>query len=246
MHIVDCKYCTKGFCLSGVSIRVSLYCLSHVGVLCSPVVVRTAAILQYEGATTDTTDDDENDTTKMPATFALVANCGDSRLLTDDGTGIRFRQVTRDHRPEDSLEWGRLAECQRRGEAYLARTQRLHTLRIFPGGLALSRDIGDVAFCKGVIPTPDVFLLKLDDVKKNNDGTVGVPREPTTHRFVIASDGLWDFVSNEQVGLLAARIDDADGSVVDPHAAVRKVMEFCLGHEGYFDDVTIIIMDVTV
>lgn len=77
--------------------------------------------------------------------FALVANCGDSRLLTDDGSGTtNFRPVTKDHRPSEPSELQRLKESQRDGRAYLDRIGRHRTLRVFPGGLAMSRSIGDV------------------------------------------------------------------------------------------------------
>lgn len=173
--------------------------------------------------------------------FALVANCGDSRLLTDDASGTtNFRQVTQDHRPDEPSELQRLKDCQRAGRAYLARVGKRHTLRVFPGGLAVSRTIGDVGQCRAIIPTPDVFVLPLmnDDDDDNDRGC--------TQRFVMASDGLWTYVSNEAAGMLAARTCVDGLSTRSPKQAVSELMEHCLQHGGYHDDVTILVVDVTI
>jgi serine/threonine protein phosphatase PrpC len=92
-----------------------------------------------------------------------------------------------------------------------------------------------VGFCRSVIPTPDVFRTDL--------------LSGTTQRFVIASDGLWDTVSNDVVGLLARRGTEAgadDDAVVDPRKAVTDIIQHCLRKEGLLDDVTILVIDVTI
>lgn len=77
----------------------------------------------------------------------MVANTGDSRLITDDATGSHeFRQITTEHRPCDPAEKRRLTECVARGEAYLHRSSEFRDMRVFPGGLAVSRTIGDGTF----------------------------------------------------------------------------------------------------
>lgn len=74
----------------------------------------------------------------------VVANVGDSRLITDDARGNgKFRQVTTEHRPSNPAEKKRLTECVARGEATLHRSSESADLRVFPGGLAVSRTIGD-------------------------------------------------------------------------------------------------------
>ena len=86
--------------------------------------------------------DKKNPENKLPE--VIVANTGDSRLITDDGTGKgKYRQVTTDHRPSDPIEKRRLTECVARGEAFMDRTSECRDVRIFPGGLAVSRTIGD-------------------------------------------------------------------------------------------------------
>ena len=76
----------------------------------------------------------------------MVANTGDSRLITDDGSGGQeFRQVTTDHRPNNPAEKRRLTQAVARGETTLHRSSEYRDVRIFPGGLAVSRTIGDGA-----------------------------------------------------------------------------------------------------
>jgi len=74
----------------------------------------------------------------------IVANTGDSRLITDEASGsAKFRQITTDHRPCDPSEKRRLTACVARGETTMHRSSEHKDVRIFPGGLAVSRTIGD-------------------------------------------------------------------------------------------------------
>ena len=78
----------------------------------------------------------------------VVANTGDSRLITDDGRGnSKFRQVTTEHRPSNPTEKRRLTECVARGECTLHRSSEGADIRVFPGGLAVCRTIGDGMYC---------------------------------------------------------------------------------------------------
>jgi serine/threonine protein phosphatase PrpC len=96
-----------------------------------------------------------------------------------------------------------------------------------------------------MLPTPDVFILPL----MNDDKEIGQPHgcgRGCTQRFVIASDGLWNYVSIETAGRLAARTC-VDGSPArSPKQAVSELMEHCLQHEGHYDDVTALVVDVTI
>ena len=96
----------------------------------------------------------------------VVANTGDSRLVTDDASGTEaFRQVTTDHRPDDPSEKKRLTASVARGDATLNRSTENHDTRIHPGGLAVSRTIGDLAASKAVIATPQVIHLPLNIIR---------------------------------------------------------------------------------
>jgi serine/threonine protein phosphatase PrpC len=114
---------------------------------------------------------------------------------------------------------------------------------------------------KAVICTPDVFRVPLNISTKR------------AQRFVVASDGLWDVLSNEKVGELAARyqVPSPDNQnqrpssikrlsfstksavapmvgdqteFVAPSVAAAKILEHCLHNGGFLDDVTILVVDV--
>lgn len=184
----------------------------------------------------------------------VVANCGDSRLITDDGTGSsKYRQVTTDHRPSNSAEKRRLTECIARGECNLHRSTESADMRIFPGGLAVSRTIGDGNCSRSAICTPEVINVPL---KTGEDQ----PPEERTQRFVLASDGLWDAQDNVHVGKAAARIlslkrtgsKDLAGSpkrknkICSPKESATKILQQCLESPGgRSDDITVCVVDVS-
>jgi Protein phosphatase 2C len=69
----------------------------------------------------DDDDDDDSDDIVRLSIFAVVANCGDSRLITDNASGgTSFQSVTTDHRPSAPNEAVRLAECCRRGFGHVS------------------------------------------------------------------------------------------------------------------------------
>ena len=200
--------------------------------------------------------------TCRPMPYAVVANTGDCRLLTDYGTGSHeYHQVTTDHRPDDPGERSRLVKCVRQGNAILGReVAKTGVLRVYPGGLAVSRSLGDLECSGAVICTPDIFKVPIAGKQR-------------THRFVLGCDGLWDVMSNAEVGKIVARVqtkdvaagtekEDADDKedtekeneegtstddylVVTPNQAAARLMKQCLKKGGHLDDVTILIVDVT-
>jgi serine/threonine protein phosphatase PrpC len=73
---------------------------------------------------------------------------------------------------------------------------------------------------------------------------VVVARSALSWRVTV--DGLWNYFSNETSGRLAARTC-VDGSPArSPEQAVSELMEHCLQHGGYYDDMTILMVDVTI
>mmetsp|Transcript_4588 Transcript_4588/g.29071 ORF Transcript_4588/g.29071 Transcript_4588/m.29071 type:complete len:612 (-) Transcript_4588:1238-3073(-) len=93
-------------------------------------------------------------------------------------------------------------------------------LRVWPGGLAMSRTIGDAAAGKSVIPTPEVRQIT-------------IPK--TGCRMIVASDGLWDAMS------LKAAANAARGSV--PTTAAGLLVKGACKARGQRDDVTVIVVD---
>ena len=58
------------------------------------------------------------------------------------------------------METQRLRSAQLRGEVQVIKDQ-MKTTRLYPGGLAVSRTLGDVMLTKAAIPTPEVFECKV-------------------------------------------------------------------------------------
>jgi serine/threonine protein phosphatase PrpC len=168
---------------------------------------------------------------------AIVACVGDSRCITDDGNNEpdSFRAVTRDHRPSDPDEQRRLKKCVAEGVAFLEKDE-YEALRLYPGGLAVSRTIGDLLLSRAAVPEPDVFSVAL---RLENQSTC---------RFIIGSDGIWDTFDTEVVGRLAARekiMDDGKKKVTSVREAAREIIDDCIKKGGYVDDVTVLVMDVS-
>ncbi|KAG8381159.1 hypothetical protein BUALT_Bualt06G0093400 [Buddleja alternifolia] len=105
-------------------------------------------------------------------TEIVVANCGDSRAVLSRG-GVAV-QVSDDHKPDRPDELERIENCG--GKVINWNGQRVL------GVLATSRSIGDQYLKPFVITEPEVKVIN------------------RTHRdefLVLASDGLWDVVSND-------------------------------------------------
>jgi serine/threonine protein phosphatase PrpC len=112
---------------------------------------------------------------------------------------------------------------------------------------------------KNVICTPEVVNVPL---KISQD-----PGRERTQRFVLASDGLWDVVENDDVGKAAARHPMAKrrasregiersqspktspptkvATSCSPKVAAAKVLQVCLEAGGNRDDITICVVDIS-
>lgn len=109
-----------------------------------------------------------------------VANCGDSRaVLCRNGRGV---PLSFDHKPERPDE-------MRRVESLGGQVVFWNGYRVL-GVLAMSRAIGDHCLRPFVIPDPEVHIIE-----------VGM----TDDFLILASDGLWDALSNDDACNAAAR-----------------------------------------
>ncbi|MCO5612475.1 hypothetical protein L7F22_066743 [Adiantum nelumboides] len=110
----------------------------------------------------------------------ILANCGDSRaVLSRGGTAI---PLSKDHKPERDEETSRI-------EAAGGRVIYWDGYRV-AGLLALSRALGDRYLKQYVISEPDVLCLRRTD---------------DDECLILASDGLWDVISNEAACEVARR-----------------------------------------
>eukprot|EP00899_Mesostigma_viride_P020482 jgi/Mesvir1/28435/Mv15858-RA.2 len=108
----------------------------------------------------------------------IVANCGDSRaVLCRSGTAV---PLSLDHKPDRADEAARIAAAG-------GHVLYFNGYRVL-GVLAMSRAIGDVSLKPYVIPEPEVTV---------------VDREEGDEFLILATDGLWDVVSNQEACDLA-------------------------------------------
>ncbi|KAH6773398.1 HYPERSENSITIVE TO ABA1 [Perilla frutescens var. hirtella] len=162
----------------------------------------------------------------------IVANCGDSRAVLYRGKEAIALSV--DHKPNREDEYARI-------EASGGKVIQWNGHRVF-GVLAMSRSIGDRYLKPWIIPEPEVMF---------------VPRAREDECLVLASDGLWDVMSNEEVCELARKRIlvwhkkngtnpiVGRGQGVDPAAqAAAEFLSNVALQRGSKDNISIIVVDL--
>lgn len=152
-----------------------------------------------------------------------VASVGDSRCILESAEGDLY-YLSADHRLECNVEE------RERITASGGEVGRLNTgggaeigpLRCWPGGLCLSRSIGDVDVGEFIVPVPYVKQIKLS--------TSG-------GRLIISSDGVWDALSAE------AALDCCRGMPAE--AAAAQIVKEAVQFKGLRDDTTCIVIDIS-
>ena len=94
-------------------------------------------------------------------------------------------------------------------------------MRSYPGGLAVSRAIGDLG-SPAVVCEPECSRVSLP----KGGG-----------RLIIASDGLWNALSDYEAAELAFEATDAE-------EAARDIILAAMGKRGLHDDTTVLVVDV--
>lgn len=178
---------------------------------------------------TDKDFQDRAHTSGTTVTFAIldgwvisVASVGDSRCILESAEGTIY-SLTADHRLEVNEE-----EVERVRESG-GEVGRLNTgggaeigpLRCWPGGLCLSRSIGDLDVGEFIVPVPHVKQVKLSSAGG---------------RLVICSDGVWDALSSEAV------INCCRGMPTD--GAATQIVNEAVQYKGLRDDTTCIVIDI--
>ncbi|WOL02996.1 putative protein phosphatase 2C 50 [Canna indica] len=163
----------------------------------------------------------------------IISNCGDSRAVLCRGKQPMPLSV--DHKPNREDEYARI-------ESEGGKVIRWNGYRVF-GVLAMSRSIGDRYLKPWIIPEPEVTI---------------VPRAREDECLILASDGLWDVMSNEEVCDVARRrillwhkkngpVSPATqrGKGADPAAqAAADCLSKLALQKGSKDNITIIVVDL--
>ncbi|ONK67261.1 uncharacterized protein A4U43_C06F18300 [Asparagus officinalis] len=151
-----------------------------------------------------------------------VASVGDSRCILESAEGSIYC-LSADHRLDVNIE-----EVERVttsggevGRLNVAGGAEIGPLRCWPGGLCLSRSIGDMDVGEFIVPIPHVKQVKL-----SNAGG----------RLIISSDGVWDALSFESA------LNCSRGLPAEVAAAqiVKEAVQF----KGLKDDTTCIVVDI--
>lgn len=151
--------------------------------------------------------------------YTYFINCGDSRTLLCRDGGVVF--YTEDHKPVNPREKERI---QNAGGSV--------TLQRVNGSLAVSRTLGDFTFKEVewrpqteqlVSPEPEVYELE---------------RSPKDEFLIIACDGIWDAIGNEDLcAFVRNRLQLTD----DLRDICSQVIDLCL-YKGSLDNMSIIII----
>ncbi|XP_021275593.1 protein phosphatase 2C 77 [Herrania umbratica] len=168
----------------------------------------------------------------ISSTHIIVANCGDSRAVLYHGKLPMPLSV--DHKPDREDEHARI-------EAAGGKVIQWKGSRVF-GVLAMSRSIGDRYLKPWIIPDPEVMF---------------VPRAKEDECLILASDGLWDVITNEEACEVARKqillwhkkhgdkLSAERGEEVDPaaQAAAEYLSRLALS-KGSKDNISVIVVDL--
>lgn len=173
----------------------------------------------------------------------VSANSGDSRAIvvrnspsqTADGvTSIQVEQLTRDHKPDEQDEYTRIIGKGGRVEAFKDHNgDPMGPMRVWVQhedvpGLAMSRSLGDkVAQSVGVLPTPEILDYTLT---------------PNDQFILIASDGVFEFMSNVDVARLVYPFVAKNAPEAAANLLVKEATKTWKKEEEVIDDITCIII----
>ncbi|KAG0449053.1 hypothetical protein HPP92_027505 [Vanilla planifolia] len=151
-----------------------------------------------------------------------VASVGDSRCILESAEGSLYL-LSADHRLDENKEEVEriIASGGDVGRLNLAIGIEVGPLRCWPGGLCLSRSIGDMDVGEFIVPIPHVKQVKL-----SNAGG----------RLIISSDGVWDAISFE----IAVNMSRGLPSDV----AAKRIVKEAVNSRGLRDDTTCMVVDL--
>ena len=152
----------------------------------------------------------------------ILANIGDSRaILCSYNNSWKSSQLTKDHKPKDKSEYKRIIASGGTVSRMInveKNEEEIGPYRVWDKtqdkgpGLAMSRSIGDgQAKNLGVLAEPDIFEYTLNEGDKF---------------IVCASDGIWEYLSNDNVMNIIKDIYENEGKAEDAcNLLVKKASE---------------------
>jgi len=150
----------------------------------------------------------------------LVASVGDSQAYLD--TGSEVLSVSANHRLDDNeSERARIEGLGGEVASSTVNGKPAGPLRVWPGGLAMSRTIGDV----------EAGLLCLAEAEVVQ---VTIPKDGA--RLIIGSDGLWDAVHPKTAAHHTREMTAGEAS--------HKLLSMAIKKDHLKDDVTVVVVDV--
>jgi serine/threonine protein phosphatase PrpC len=148
----------------------------------------------------------------------IISNAGDCRAVICDN-GIA-KALTSDHRPSREDEKSRI-------ESLGGYVDFCHGILRIQGSLAVSRGIGDAHLKKWVIAEPETQILSITS---------------ESEFLILASDGLWDKVSNQE-SVDIARSFCINVDKPDPLSACKRLAEVSASR-GSTDDTSVMIIQL--
>ncbi len=150
-----------------------------------------------------------------------VANVGDSRAILNKGSSVI--EITRDHKPDDLEEQRLITRKGGRVEIDQYGIPRVN------GVLSLSRAIGDKYLQNHISNEPDIKSFDLT---------------PENKFIVIATDGLWDVFTNEEVNHIIFTHFDKSISIRKSLNTIGNILLSNARIRGSGDNITIIIVSL--
>lgn len=163
------------------------------------------------------------------------ANCGDSRLMVavNENGRLVAKDISEDHKPDAPAEQARIEAAGGRVFAVhyddgIDGPARVWLAHADIPGLAMSRSLGDkVAHTAGVSSEPEIFELKLIEGE---------------HCFLVsASDGLWEFMTSQEVVDMASQSTSPQDAV---NELIKEAKTRWLREEEVIDDTTVFVANI--
>ena len=149
----------------------------------------------------------------------IVSNAGDCRAVLSRA-GVA-EPLTSDHRPSREDEKDRI-------ETWGGYVDLCHGSWRIQGCLAVSRGIGDKHLKQWVIAEPETNIINI---------------ESDCEFLILASDGLWDKVSNQEAVDIARPKCLAINKTIDPLVACKKLVQLSVSR-GSSDDISVMLIQL--